>query len=97
MIVSRNWRSGRYEIDIVAQKCGTTHLVEVKTRKAGSLISPEASITSIKANAMRRAARAYVGQQRVRDEISIDLVAIDIFMDGSHQIRYIEQAVEFGW
>lgn len=97
LIASRNWRAGRYEIDVVAQKMGITHLIEVKTRKAGSLVSPEASITPAKASAMRRAARAYVGQNRIVGEVSIDLVAIDMFPDGSHNLRFIEQAVEFGW
>lgn len=97
LIASRNWRAGRYEIDVVAQKMGITHLIEVKTRKAGSLVSPEASITSAKANAMRHAARAYVGQNHIVGEVSIDLVAIDMFPDGSHHLRFIEQAVEFGW
>ena len=97
LIVARNWRAGRYEIDIIARKMGMIHLVEVKTRKAGSLISPEASITPAKASAMRRAARAYVGQSRVMDEVSIDLVAVDMFPDGSHHIRFIAEAVEFGW
>ena len=41
LICNRNWRSGHYEIDIVATKLGITHIIEVRTRKAGSLLSPE--------------------------------------------------------
>ena len=29
LIVARNWRAGRYEIDIVARKMGMIHMVEV--------------------------------------------------------------------
>ena len=39
LICNRNWRSGHYEIDIVATKLGITHIIEVRTRKAGSLLS----------------------------------------------------------
>ncbi|MBL7728247.1 MAG: YraN family protein, partial [Dinghuibacter sp.] len=31
-IVERNWRHGRYEIDLLAHRDGILHVVEVKTR-----------------------------------------------------------------
>ena len=31
-LLHRNWRSGRYELDIVARKEGVLHIVEVKSR-----------------------------------------------------------------
>ena len=97
LIAARNWRSGRYEIDIVAERAGITHLVEVKTRRAGSLLSPEATITRSKAIAMRRAASAYLSQCRVRGEVEFDLLAVDMFPDGSYDVRFIQNVAEIGW
>lgn len=97
LIAARNWRSGRYEIDVVAERCGVTHFVEVRTRRAGALLSPEATITQTKANSMRRAASAYMAQCRVRGEVEFDLLAIDIFPEGSYDVRFIPNVVEFGW
>ena len=97
MICARNWRQGRYEIDIVAQKLGVTHFVEVKTRSAISLTTPEQAITPQKAMAMRRAAEAYIAQYRTVGEVAFDLVAVDIFPDNMYDVRYIENAIEIGW
>lgn len=97
MIAARNWRCGRYEIDIVAERGGMTHFVEVKTRRAGSLSSPEATITHSKAISMRRAASAYISQCRVRGEVEFDLLAVDMFPDGSYDVRFVQNIAEIGW
>lgn len=97
LICNRNWRCGHYEIDIVATKLGITHIIEVRTRKAGSLLSPEQSITKAKAESIRKAATAYLRQMRVRGDIEFDLIAIDMFPDGSYDIRIINDIIQPGW
>ena len=97
LIAARNWRCGRYEIDIVAQRDGVTHLVEVKTRRAGAMLSPEATITRQKITAMHRAASAYLAQRRVVGEVEFDLLAVDVFPDESCDVRFIRNIAEFGW
>ena len=97
LICDRNWRCGRYEIDIVATRAGVTHLVEVKTRAAGALVSPEAAVTLSKAAALRRAAEAYLAQRHITGEVEFDLVAVDIFPDGEYEVRYVTNMVEVGW
>lgn len=97
LICHRNWRSGRYEIDIVAEKSGITHIVEVKTRRAGALAAPEQCITPSKSAALRRAAEAYMAQTRLRGEMEFDLIAVDMFPDGRYDVRHIANAVEMGW
>ena len=97
LICDKNWRSGRYEIDIVAQRYGITHFIEVKTRKVGSLVKPEDSITSNKTSALRHAVAAYIAQRHIIGDIEIDLVAVDMFPDGSCDIRFIENIAEHSW
>lgn len=97
LICTRNWRQGRYEIDIVAQRAGLTHIIEVKTRRAGSLLQPEQTINSTKVAALHKAAAAYIAQNRIVGEIEFDLVAIDIFPDQSFDIRFIPNIAEMGW
>lgn len=63
-ICALNWRSGRYELDIVARKAGIVHFVEVKTRRAGSLTPPEAAVTPQKFRALTRAAPCVTWPQR---------------------------------
>ena len=55
-ILERNWRSGRYELDIVARRWDELHFIEVKTRRAGGLTTPEEAITPRKFASLRRAA-----------------------------------------
>lgn len=97
LICNRNWRSGRYEIDIVATKYGITHIIEVRTRKAGAIVSPEKSISESKTNSLRRAAAAYLKQNNIRGEVEFALIAIEIFPDDSYDIRFIDNIAERGW
>ena len=96
-ICALNWRSGRYELDIVARKAGIVHFVEVKTRRAGGLTTPEEAITPRKFASLRRAAEAYMAQHRVRLEPQFDLAAVDLFPDGSLNVRFTERAMECNW
>ncbi len=97
LIRERNWRNGRYEIDIIAEKLGVVHFVEVKTRRVGSLTTPEMAISKQKFTSLRRAATAYIAFNVVRYEHQYDLVAVDIDGDNIVEIRYIENAMQYSW
>lgn len=96
-IIERNWRCGQDEIDIIATRLDTIRFVEVKTRHFGSLTSPEQAINERKCRAMRRAASAYMAMRGLDLEPQFDLAAVDAMPDGTMQVRYIENAIEFGW
>ncbi len=96
-IIARNWRSGRYELDIVAKRGEAIHFVEVKTRDADSWASPEEAMTPAKQRSLRLAVQAWLAQNPTDLEPQIDLVAIDTSPDGILEVRYIPQAVISRW
>lgn len=97
LIVERNWRAGRYEIDIIALKGACLHFVEVKTRAAGGWTSPEEAMTPSKCRSLMRAAAAYTSCRYAGYDLQFDLAAVDIFPDGSSDIRYIADVVQSHW
>ncbi|MEG1612282.1 MAG: YraN family protein [Alistipes sp.] len=92
-----NWRCGRYEIDIVARRYDELHFVEVKTRRAGGLTSPEQAVTSSKCRALMHGATAYMAQRGCDLEPRFDLIAIDMRDDGQAEVRFVADAIEYHW
>jgi len=97
MIVERNYRIGRSEVDIIATRYDELHFVEVKTRKYSSLTAPEEAVTEQKLRAMRRAASAYMAQHRSMQEPRFSLVAIEMIGERVESLRFVEDALEYNW
>lgn len=91
-----NWRSGRYELDIVAERGDTLHVVEVKCRKARGLTTPEDAITPAKFAALRKAAVAYISTYNIDLEVQFDVIAVDMGESG-FDVRYIPNAMTPAW
>ena len=96
-LLHRNWRQGRYELDIVAVKKGTLHFIEVKTRSRNGLTPPEQALDYRKNRALVRAANAYLAQNPFQGEVQFDLIAVETVPEGLPEVRYIENAVELHW
>ena len=92
----RNWRSGRYELDIVAAKDDTLHFVEVKCRKRGGLTTPEEAITPAKFRSLSKAAKAYIATFGIDSEIQFDLISVEHYA-GGYEIRYVPNAMIARW
>ena len=97
MIVERNCRIGRSEIDIIASRYDELHFVEVKTRKYGSMTAPEEAITEQKMRAMRRAASSYMAQHHSMLEPKFSLIAVEVIGDRVEALRFIEDALQYNW
>ncbi|WP_417016185.1 YraN family protein [Alistipes sp.] len=96
-ILARNWRHGRDELDVVALRGEILHIVEVKTRHAGSLTPPEAAATRRKFRALTRAAASYIRLTHWTGDVQFDVAAVEMAADGSMHIEWIESAWEYNW
>lgn len=91
-IAERNWRSGHYEIDIIAYKGNRIVFVEVKTRSSET-DDPIEAVDRHKAMRLIRAAVTYVDINKVNHDIQFDLVAINGTPD-NYRIEHIPDAFE---
>lgn len=97
MIVAHNWRDGIYELDIIAQKGFSLHIIEVKSRMKGGWQSPEEAMTPNKTRSIMRGASRYLASHPTDLEVQIDLIAVDFDNNGETNVRYIPNAVEARW
>jgi putative endonuclease len=90
-IIQQNWRFGKDEIDIIAEKDKFVVIVEVKTRSSSFYGEPEDAVDNQKQRFLIRATDAYVNQKEIDLEVRFDIISI-IFESGKHTIRHIEDA-----
>lgn len=93
LIREMNWRSGRDEIDIIAQRWDTIRFVEVKTRRALGATTPEQSLDYRKIRALQRAATRYMALHRIDLDPHFDFVAVDVLPDDSLEVRYFPDGI----
>ena len=89
IIVQRNFRSGHLEIDIISLDRNGVHFVEVKSRVAPVMVSPEENVTAAKQKKVADAALRYLHTSKDKRlsadlEVSFDVVAVTF--DGGVEI-----------
>lgn len=89
IIVQRNFRSGHLEIDIISLDRNGVHFVEVKSRVAPVMVSPEENVTAAKQKKVADAALRYLHTSKDKRlsadlEVSFDVVAVTF--DGGGEI-----------
>ena len=75
-IIARNWKAGKYELDIIAMKGSWLVFVEVKTRANEAYGWPESSVTPAKINSLSIAATAYLEESGWDGEFRFDIIAV---------------------
>ncbi|MBC2605839.1 YraN family protein [Pelagicoccus albus] len=78
MILARNWRSGRDEIDIICLDGKAVVFVEVRTRSVDALVSGYDSINRRKREALKRVCRSYFAKMKPRPiTLRFDVVEVE--------------------
>ena len=76
IILQRNWRSGRNEVDLIAEWNGILVFVEVKVRKSDAFGHPESFLGKAQTRNIRKASTEYQIQNGTTGMIRFDIVAI---------------------
>lgn len=90
-ILSRNWKSGKNEIDIIARDKDHIVFVEVKTRSAAYVDHPVNAVSREKQRTIILAADNYIKWNKIDLDSRFDIITI--ITDGSENvIDHIEDA-----
>ncbi|HRY97467.1 MAG TPA: YraN family protein [Bacteroidales bacterium] len=90
-IRERNWRSGRNEVDIIAEKGDLMIFVEVKTRRPGSMMPPASAVDRAKQANIIRAADVYIRRYDLDVNARFDIISIET--NGSEtRLEHIDEA-----
>ena len=94
IILARNYRFGKAEIDIIAQKQNRLSVVEVKWRSRTDYGLPESFVTPKKQRLLVYAANHFVQTKNLDVEVSLDIISI-LRVKNKHIIEFIENAYCF--
>ncbi|MCE2835018.1 MAG: YraN family protein [bacterium] len=89
-ILHRNWRTGRFETDIIATREGRLHFIEVKTRRSDRYGLPERQVDRKKLDRMIDAGSEYIRRHPQWRWIRFDIIAVRLYENAPAQIDHIE-------
>ena len=93
VIIDRDWKIGKRDLDILALSPDgkTLVVVEVKTRSGEEYQQPEEAVDARKMRNLAIAANTYVKEQKVEKELRFDIVTV---VGVGHQVKRIEHLVD---
>lgn len=89
-IIERDWKSGRRDLDIIAQDGNVIVFVEVKTRRNRLYGEPEESVDYHKLQNLQQAISHYVKFKHIRQEIRFDIISIVGTVGTDPDIQHIQ-------
>jgi putative endonuclease len=87
----RNWKSGKRELDIIAENNDFVIFVEVKTRTDNFLMHPSTAVTASKQKSIIYAADGYIQKYNIDKESRFDIITV-IAKGKTFEIDHIENA-----
>lgn len=91
-LIDRNWLCRLGEIDVIVEKNGVTHFVEVKTRHSREFGYPEESITGKKLRHLARTIEVYLARSpHPPTRYQVDALAITILPGVPIEYWYVER------
>ena len=90
-IIERDWKSGRRDIDIIAEdETGAIVFVEVKTRRNRTFGEPEEAIDFRKLQSLQQAINHYIKFHHVSGEVRFDIISIVGTIGSEPEINHIK-------
>lgn len=89
-IMHQNWRHSHWEVDIIAEKDGILHFMEVKTRLTKKFGNPEDGVDSKKIQNLINAAEEYLYQNPQWIRIQFNILSIKILEGEAAEYFLIE-------
>jgi putative endonuclease len=75
-LLHRNWRYGRYEVDLISSRDGIIHFFEVKTRRTLRFGWPEEHVKKRKIRRMMSVAEAYLQNAGEAQPVQLNIMSI---------------------
>lgn len=91
IIRHRNWRSGKKELDIVAEKEGELIVVEVKTRRNTQFAAPQDAVDGKKIRRIVAATDAYLRKFCIDLPVRFDIITV-VGTKADYTIEHIKEA-----
>ena len=93
VVIDRDWKAGKRDLDILAVSPDGKSLVvvEVKNRSGEEYQQPEEAVDVRKMRNLAIAANTYVKEQKVEKELRFDIVTV---VGVGHQVKRIEHLVD---
>ncbi len=91
-ILHRNWKTGKLEIDIIAENKDFIVFIEVKTRSEDYQEHPLSAINREKRRSMEYAASNFIQWNKIDKESRFDVITVIINRDNTNKIDHIEDA-----
>ena len=89
-IIERDWKSGKRDLDIIAQDGNVIVFVEVKTRRNRLYGEPEESVDYHKLQNLQQAISHYVKFKHIHQEIRFDIISIVGTVGTDPDIQHIQ-------